>query len=115
VPEYVNGKINRVNCYKRNGHVLPLTAMFGRVVDTLHASPDISDFMRRMTTDFRATMSPEHAQVALEKAFQCLEVMLTEGWVTAKLDKKKPRLNVSSPDTKSGLIIHTHDLAEEHR
>ena len=42
----------------------------------------------------------------LEHAMQCLEVMVSDQWVMARLDKKKPRIDVTTPD--EGDAIHTN-------
>jgi flavin-dependent dehydrogenase len=113
VPEYLNGDIVKITCYERDGHILPTHGTFGKVIDTLNAVSDAQDIVKRLQAAFRATMSPAHAAIFYEKAIQCMEVMLAEGWVKGRLNRKKPRLQVSTPALKDGRIVHTHDMAEE--
>ncbi len=115
MPEYLNGEIVKITCYQRDGHLLPTHGTFGRVIDTLHAASDIEDIVKRLKSAFSATMSPAHAGIFYEKALQCLEVMLAEGWVKGRLNRKKPRLQVSTPELKDGRIVHAHDMAEERK
>lgn len=108
-PIYFNGNIDKISCLRRGDHVLPMTGMFGTVVDALRMTPHVGEFMDIIKKQVSATMSSTHAHVALQKAVQCLEVLIDSGWVTGKLDKKRPRLSVSSNSTG---FIHPHDPNE---
>jgi hypothetical protein len=39
--------------------------------------------------------------------------MLTDGWVKGRLNRKKPRLQITTPSLEEGEIVHIHDLSEE--
>ena len=88
----------------RGDRRLPLTGIFKAVVDQLNIASDIASFYNGLGAAFARQLPPQHAQVALTKAVQALEVMVSEGWVTAKLKKKKPTLELKSPQ--DGGNIH---------
>jgi hypothetical protein len=54
-----------------------------------------------------------HAARNYQKSLQSLEVMLTDGWVKGRLNRKKPRLQITTPSPEEGEIVHIHDLSEE--
>jgi flavin-dependent dehydrogenase len=117
-PAYVNGTIDKVPCYRRGSRVLPLTGAFRTVVDTLHQTSDIAEILRILG---HSSQDRTHAaRAGFERALQCLEVMLAEEWVVGKLDRKKPRLNLATPDARESdrdvlraRGLHLHDPAEE--
>ena len=103
IPIYSQGRIAKTRCYVRDGHVLPMTGMFQTLVDCLMSDSDVGSIYKKLQQTF-AQLYPAHAHVALHHAVCCLEVMLNEGWITGKMDKKKPRLDVSTPH--EGILVH---------
>ena len=77
--------------------------MFETLVQFLKQASDIATLQKMLAAAFKATL-PAHAHIAMHHALQCLEVMVNEGWVTGKLDKKKPRLTLTTPN--EGHIVH---------
>jgi flavin-dependent dehydrogenase len=114
-PSYVEGRIDKVLCYRKGDRLLPLTGIYARVIQALQQASDIATVVRMLQSQFKATLSPTHANVAMESAIGCLEVMVAEGWVTGELDKSKPRLQVATPSIENGRIFHLHDPREEQR
>jgi hypothetical protein len=117
-PAYVNGTIDKVPCYRRGSRVLPLTGAFRTVVDALHQASDIAEILRILGHSSQDRTFA--ARAGFERALQCLEVMLAEEWVVGKLDRKKPRLNMTTPDARESdrdvlhaRGLHLHDPAEE--
>jgi len=106
IPIYSEGKIQATPCLVRGRNRLVLSGMFKTVHDTLRRSPDVAKFHSSLMSSFVAEMSPTHAEVAMKFAIQVLEVMIGDGWVKAKYDPSKPKLNVSSPE--EGQIVHKH-------
>ncbi|NNF42956.1 MAG: hypothetical protein HKN62_07890 [Phycisphaerales bacterium] len=104
VPQYADGEITPVTCYFKAGHRLPMTGLFRLLTDILSGTSDIGVIHEQLSNHFQSTLPREHVPVAMKHAVQTLEVMLGEGWLLAKLDKRKPRLNVASPAV--GAMIH---------
>jgi flavin-dependent dehydrogenase len=102
---YTNGEISRIECYVRGKYRLPITGFYGLLIDILNRTSDIQQIYQHLTAVFQSRFSTEHAQVALNQALGCLEVMVTEGWVNATLNPDKPVLNISIP--MEGELVHT--------
>ncbi len=106
VPVYHKGKITRIKCYIKNGHRLPVTGLYGLLINILNHFSDIGQIHQNLITAFQTHFSPQHAQIALNQSMGCLEVMVTDGWVKAICDPEKPQLNISIPI--EGDIVHSN-------
>ena len=106
VPVYTEGHITQVNCYIKDGKRLPITGIYELLLQVLERTSDIQQINQGIQKIIRSRFSPHHAQVFFNHALQALEVMVNEGWVRAKLDKKKPKLQLSTPN--EGEFIHSH-------
>jgi len=106
VAVYDKGLIIPTLCYLKGDRRLPMVGMFRLLADLLRQTSDAADLFRRLQQSFTASQSRPLAQVAMQHALQSLEVMLNDGWVMGKLDKKKPRIDLSTPE--EGQIIHSH-------
>ena len=104
VPVYDKGRILKTTSYVRDSHHLAMAGMYGLLVDLLNQYTDVGAIYERLNQTFSAQFSREHAQVAMQHALQCLEVMLAEGWVVGKMDKKRPSLMLHSP--MRGKLVH---------
>jgi flavin-dependent dehydrogenase len=103
---YANGEISKIESYVRGKYRLPVTGFYGLLIEILNRASDIQQIYQHLIAVFKARFSPEHAQVALNQALGCLEVMVTEGWVNATLNPDKPALNISIP--MEGELVHTN-------
>ena len=104
VPRYVDGEIHAVPSYEKAGHRLTRTGVFSVLMDVLETTAEAGEIFTRLQQLFARQLPQSERRVALQHAIQSLEVMLAEGWLLAKLDKKKPRLSVESPEV--GTLIH---------
>jgi len=84
-----------------------LVGMYGLLHDLIAAESDVATIYGKLQQHFAALPSKLHAQVAMKHALQCMEVMLTEGWLKGKVNKKRPMLKLESPT--SGTMIHGND------
>jgi len=103
LPNFKEGRVEKVPCFVRGDRRLPMTGMFKIVVDQLRLTPDIVGFRAGLQAALSTQLPPAHAKVAFDHAIQALEVMISEGWVDAKLKKNKQKFGVESP-TDGGLI-----------
>ena len=106
VPVYAEGRITQVDCYIKDGQRLPITGIYELLLKVLERTSDIQQISQGIQKIVQAQFSPQHAQVFFNHALQTLEVMVNEGWVKAKVDKKKPKLQLSTPN--EGAFVHTH-------
>jgi flavin-dependent dehydrogenase len=89
IPVYNEGRIHKVEAYRRGHRQLPVVGMFGQVVRVLQEHSDISSIARA----FQATgMQEKSTSLGVQQRFASLETMLLDGWVVGKLDPKKPRI-----------------------
>ncbi|MGF1490558.1 MAG: NAD(P)/FAD-dependent oxidoreductase [Prochloraceae cyanobacterium] len=106
VAVYAKGKITQVKCFVKGERRLPITGLYGLLVNILSRSSEIEQIYRQLLTMLNSRFSSQHARVALHQALGCLEVMITEGWVKGSLNPQKPKLEISIPI--EGALIHTH-------
>ncbi len=105
-----NGEIIRVPCFKRGEAVLPLTGQYGEIHDMLKQSGDIDKIYSYLMTHIRGNVAPGAENTTLAGYLQTLEAMLIQGWVTAKLDKRKPQIQIGST---TGRMIRSESAAKE--
>ena len=105
VAVYTNGRVSQVKCFVKDGRRLPITGLYSLLIDILRRTSDIEEIYQYLIAAFRTRFSPQHAQVALHHTIGCLEVMVSEGWIKARLNPQKPPLRVSIPI--EGALVHT--------
>jgi flavin-dependent dehydrogenase len=106
IPIYDDGRITPTPCYVRGNRRLPIAGMYATLVEILREHSGIDAIHEQLTNRARASVGPQLTAIAVQHGMQALEVMVSDGWVTGKLNKKKPRLTLSTP--KEGRIIHSH-------
>lgn len=104
---YQDGRIEAIDCYIKGHLRLPVADMHARLIRMLGTTSNVGEIFTSLEREFAATLPPPHRRVAMQHAMQTLEVMLNDGWVIGKLDKRKPRLSLETPE--EGDIIHSHD------
>ncbi len=110
VPVYLEGRIRKVKSYVKGQHRLTMFGMYKMLVDMLGETSDIVTLYERIARGFAAELSPEHTKVAVQHAMQCLEVMLSEGWLLAAVNKKRPMLTLETPGR--AQLVHEHREGE---
>jgi hypothetical protein len=79
--------------------------MYGLLIHVLRYASDIETIFKDLIALIKSKFPASQARVAFRQAIQVLEIMVSEGWVNASLDKSKPRLNLSTPA--EGLTIYS--------
>lgn len=105
-----DGKINRVPCYRRGDVTLPLAGIYGNMIEILGQTSDIATIYNTVVANVQNRVAPGAVMGTVTSYLQALEAMLIQGWVTAKLDPKKPKLEISST---TGRLIRSEDAARE--
>ena len=106
VAVYAKGKITEIKCYVKGERRLPITGLYGLLLNILNRSCEIEQIYQQLVSVLNSRFSPQHARVALHQALGCLEVMITEGWVKGSVNSQKPKLEISIP--MEGELVHTH-------
>lgn len=89
VPIYNQGRIHKAEAYRRGHRQLPLVGMYGVVHNVLKQHSDIMAIGRAFE---QVAAQHRESGMGVQQMFASLENMLLDGWVTGKLDAKKPRM-----------------------
>jgi len=97
VPVYHEGRISKASCYVRGDFRLPLTGVYGMLIQILSRSSAIGDVLSDLVTMLKARYPVDQAKLLIRQTMQALEVLTQEGWVEARLDPRRPRLSLQTP------------------
>jgi flavin-dependent dehydrogenase len=103
-PVYENGKITSATLYTRGQRELKLTGLHEAVFQALRKASDIGTVHAILKESLQKKVAPGHVSVGLNHCMQALEVMVSDGWVDAKYDPRKPKLKMTTPE--EGGIVH---------
>ncbi len=106
IPSYEDGTIKAIPCYIRGAKRLPVYGLFDILIKCLEREKEIVRVVNLATAMLAKSSDKNEVQLWLNQTLQALEVMVGEGWVRAKLDINKPRLNVGAP--REGSLIYTN-------
>jgi flavin-dependent dehydrogenase len=96
IANFDKGRVLPITAYERDGKVLPLSGMVGRVVHALQASPDINEALFAMAAGMKRAGIPPNPGM-LEGVLQSLEALIRDGWVSASYNPKRPLMPASMP------------------
>lgn len=122
MPLYNDGKIHKIDAYRRGHKLLPVIGQFKIVMDLVSKYPDITNFMQAAEMLLRNADQHINTPVQLQQCVATLEMMLVDGWVTGKFNKNRPRVKVDFTGGKSDqgirdipneLRVHYHDGVPE--
>ncbi|MCP4834877.1 MAG: NAD(P)/FAD-dependent oxidoreductase [Phycisphaera sp.] len=99
---YSGGKVQRRECLVRGHNVLPLAGWYGVLVDLIKIDGRIDRIFQSIARNYGGQSGVASPQ---QQCMQALEVLLTDSWVSGRLDKKLPRLTVQSSDQET-LYVH---------
>ncbi|MDR3690603.1 MAG: NAD(P)/FAD-dependent oxidoreductase [Fimbriimonas sp.] len=107
---YQGGRVISVKCYKRGEKILPLNGPNQFVFSILNQESDATTIARHFTHFFKSRPRdfPNYG-AAYQKAFEVLETMISEGWVTASVNKARPFIPLGDPNTKSAVQASTSE------
>jgi len=90
VPVYTGGKVIRAKAYKRGGRILPQIGMYGSVIEVLRNHSDVLDIARTFARWEVNEQAIGGVKFSGDQALATVESMLLEGWITGRVNKKKP-------------------------
>ena len=105
------GRIQSIKSYSREGHVLPLTGVYGVLFSALQAESDartVVGLSAQRCVEARIVPNRDHAYVAV---LESLEALITEGWIRASTNKKRPFLDLEIPE-EVGAMHRNRDNAK---
>lgn len=103
------GRIHQVDCYQRAGAVLPVTGSWKTMIEILERKSDLQDIYNGILEVVQRISVGGAVNLNTFYYMQVLEVMLTEGWVIGKHDKKRPTLKINV----GGRMIRSEEEARE--
>lgn len=89
------GRILRVPCYARGEAMLPMTGDWKTMTEILRMESDIESIYKRLLRG-GAAIDAGGRNIVVTRYLQILEVMLTDGWVTGKVDKRRPMMTIEA-------------------
>ncbi|MFG0246591.1 MAG: NAD(P)/FAD-dependent oxidoreductase [Phycisphaerales bacterium JB052] len=92
--ELRNGRINRVMCYKRGESLLPMTGAWKTMVDILKQESDLETIYKALGEGVARKSTGGAKNIGVFVFLQTLEVMVNEGWVIGRHNKKRPLGNL---------------------
>lgn len=100
------GQIFEIPVLVRDGYRLPLTGAYSLIFKALESSRHIDQilvFMQRRIASSPIAMHDSHSVVS--QAIQCLESLVSQGWVHESSTPGRPALSIITPD--EGQIVYT--------
>jgi len=99
------GRIALVDCYAKGDMILPLTAPYTTIMAALERTSDAAEVFESLKRQVGAQIEPAKRQVVFGFHLQALEVMLNEGWIVGKVNKKRPFIRI---DREGNLQMRPH-------
>lgn len=88
-----NGRIQRIPCYVRGEAMLPMTGDWRTMTEILRTESDIETIYKKLLHG-GARIDAGGRNIVVTRYLQILEVMLTDGWVMGKVNKRRPMMTV---------------------
>ena len=101
-----DGRIERVECYTRGQATLPMSGYYKAMVELLKKTSDAKTLVDLLTATIAAKEEPGSVNIAVFTHLQALEAMLTDGWVTGRMNPKRPKMNI---DPGGGRLIRSNE------
>jgi flavin-dependent dehydrogenase len=89
-----NGVIDSFICYRKGDKTLPLHGMYGIVYRVLMRERDALRVVQLIAHGLKVSTGERSVKPGLAAAYEVLEAMILEGWITPGLNKKRPLLDV---------------------
>lgn len=111
IPVYNNGKVHKVEAYRRGHRMIPRVGYYAKVMDVLQKYSDIHEINKAFEMITRRSENTPGAELTVQQCYATLETMLLDNWVSAKRDPKKGviKINMGGSDL-GGFHDSTHEL-----
>jgi flavin-dependent dehydrogenase len=95
IGEFIDGRIHLADCYIKGDRVLPRSRYYGKMIDILQVTSDGVKMAKMIEARVKG-LSPAQQRHVTSRFIQALEVMIQEGWVERKLNKKRSIIEVGN-------------------
>lgn len=109
---FENGGVKEFYAIRRKDRVLPVHGFFGFMVEGLFHSPYLNLAMQHCAKLMGQNGIPFNHETH-SRLTECLEAMIRDGWVKAKLDPKSRPVNHKMPMETAAVHNHIPDYADE--
>lgn len=89
-----DGRIRKIECYRRGGRMLPIAGIFGMMIGWLEKTSDAKELSELMQKEAMRTYSPSEVAAFMSGGYEALEVMVQDSWVLRSKNKKRPALRL---------------------
>lgn len=94
--ELREGRIHKVQCYRRGESLLPQTGAWKTMIDILKTESDFEKIYKMLSDAISRKSAAGTSGLKISVYLQTLEVMLNDGWVIGKLNKNRPTGSLNS-------------------
>lgn len=96
-----NGRIRKIECYRRGGRMLPIAGVFGLLLGWLEKTSDAKELSELMQQAAMRTTQPSQAAAYVAGCYEGLEVMVQDSWVLRSKNKKRPVLRLDHSNSRT--------------
>lgn len=96
LPHYENGRVLRIQSYERDGKVLPMSGMIGRLIAALQHDRRINNALKALATGCRND-GIDFNRETIDRAMETLEALLRDGWISGRV--------LAGAEPLSGVIV----------
>ncbi|MBC8106708.1 MAG: tryptophan 7-halogenase [Anaerolineae bacterium] len=93
VPAYAEGRIQKIRTYLKGVNRLHVVGVFDAVMQALRQASDVGTIYRLLQSSL-SHLPKDVAAYLLQQCVQAMELMLNQGFIVGKLDKKKGTLKM---------------------
>lgn len=110
VGELRDGRIRPVDCYVKGEAMLPAAPPFDGIIGALGQTSDAMEFIGILRRSIVGQVPPALHNAVFTQHLQALETMIQEGWVIAKINKKRGHFRIDRDgmtqlrDTAEGIV-----------
>lgn len=105
VARFENGRVLPIRALRRNGKVLPIDGLFGWLIKGLQYSPQLDLAMPYL--EHEMTQAGYDFNLKLRaRLTECLEALIRDGWVSAKLTSSAPAIRHEIPLETAAIRKH---------
>jgi len=108
IARFEDGRVLPIRAFKKNGKVLPIHGLFGWMLQGLKHSPQLDIAMPYL--DVEMTKAGYAFDQKLQaRLCECLDALIRDGWVTAKLTESVAPLQYEVPLETAGIHKHVDE------
>jgi flavin-dependent dehydrogenase len=91
-----DGKIERIECYRRGDKRLPVTGTYVPIIELLKKGRSSHEFLAAVLEALRQQLDVSARDHVLMNLMQAVEVMIADGWIIGKVEEGKGTIDLRS-------------------